>query len=381
MENTLRIIKQIERTHRNLGLPVVFAKLIDLSNMGEFISGHRSTGKGATLNSVKLLRHRDVMEITRITPAGLAKEAKNMSNRSITIINPDFSSFYTRYLKDAGINLVSYLLTEHGVPKSWTAKYSYDVTDCYISFLTSTQPSMLRRINALPAWESMYRDRFIRFHMLYPFGTPKYIEQYPTVPTLTFELKNPETDVAIPRSVRRIKEYIRLKAVLQRQTSEGRSGIYLNRLLKAHAFINNRDTVANKDVKFLSIFLPYLIIDYLLSQRQAVSAALKFNPDAYLVFFYLIEHEEATRRKLKRYFMLIKQKGRGTALTRAINPLLAANLVEGVYGTPTYRVNRKWHKQYITPLKEWSREMGIKMRITEETEELAKWLEKSNSSA
>ena len=360
---------------------MVFAKLVDLSNMGLFISGHRATGKGATLNCVKLLRHRDVMEITRITPAGLAREAENMSNRSITIINPDFSSFYTQYLKDAGINLMSYLITEHGVPKSWTAKYSYDVTDCYISFLTSTQPAMLRRINGLPAWESMYRDRFLRFHMLYPFGTPKYVEGYPTVPTLTFELKNPEIDVAIPRSVRRRKGYIRLKAVLQRQTSEGRSGIYLNRLLKAHAFINNRDVVANKDVRFLGIFLPYLVLDYLLSTRQAVSAPLKFNPDAYLIFFYLIEHEKATRRQLKRYFMLIKQKGKGTALTRAIDPLLAGNLIEGVYGTPTYRVNRKWHARYMKPLLEWSREMGLKMRITEETEELEKWLEQSNSNA
>ena len=349
--------------------------------MGEFISGHRSTGKGATLNSVKLLRHRDVMEITRITPAGLAREAQSMSNRSITIINPDFSSFYTDYLKDAGVNLISYLLTEHGVPKSWTAKYNYDVTDCYISFLTSTQPAMLRRINKLPSWESMYRDRFIRFHMLYPFGTPKYRERYPSVPTITFELRNPETDVAIPRSVRRLREYIRLKAVIQRQTSEGRSGIYLNRLLKSHAFLNNRDTVADKDVKFLSLFLPYLIIDYLLSKRKAVSAPLRFNPDAYLVFFYLIEHEEATRKDLKKYFMLVKEKGRGTALTRAIDPLLAANLVEGVYGTPTYRVNKKWRKQYLTPLLEWSREMGIKMRIKEDMEELAKWLEKSSSSA
>ena len=368
----------MERTHRNLGLPVIFAKLIDLSNMGIFISGHRSTGKGATLNSVKLLRHRDVMEITRITPAGLAKEAKNMSNRSMTIINPDFSGFYTRYLKDAGVNLISYLLTEHGVPKSWTAKYNYDITDCYISFLTSTQPAMLRRINALPAWESMYRDRFIRFHMLYPFGTPIYQEEYPSVPTITFELKNPETDVAIPRSVKRLKEYVRLKAVLQRQTSEGRSGMYLNRLLKSHAFINNRDTVAPKDVKFLSLFLPYLVIDYLLSQRQAVSAALKFNPDAYLVFFFLIEHKESTRRQLKKYFMLIKQKGRGTALTRAIDPLLAANLVEGVYGTPTYRINRKWREKYVEPLMKWSREMDLKVRVTEETEELEKWLGKSS---
>lgn len=369
MENTLKVIKQVERTHKNLGLPVIFAKLVDISYLGLFISGHRSTGKGAILHCIEQLRHRDVMKITRITPAGLAREAKTMSNRRITIINPDFSSFYTRYLKDAGINLISYLISEHSVPKSWTAKYHYDITDCWISFLTSTQPSMLRRINRLPSWESMYRDRFIRFHMLFPYGSPDYIEDYPTVPTLTFELGNIETDVAIPKTVKHMKEYVRVKTVLQRQTSIGRSGIYLNRLLKAHAFFNNRDTVAPKDVQFLCLFLPYLIIDYLLSERIRISAPLRFNPDAYLMFFYLIEHESATRKQLKKYFMVVKEKGKFSALTKAINPLKAKNLIEGVYGTPNYRINKNWHKRYIMPLINWSKEYGI---IGEG--ELAKWM-------
>lgn len=359
MENTLKIIRQVERTHRNLGLPVTFAKLVDLSNLGLFIAGRRSSGKGAILNSIKLLRHRNVMEITRITPAGLAKVAKDMNNTTWTIINPDFSTFYTTYLKDAGINLIAHLISEHRMPKSWTAKYSYDITDCVISFLSAIQPKLLRRVNALGGWESMYKDRYLRLHMLYPYGTPKYVEPYPSLPTLTFELGNPEVDVAIPRSVRRMKEYIRLKAVLQRQTSEGRCGIYLNRLLKAHAYLNNRDTVAPKDVQFLALFIPYLLIDYILSSRRNVSASLKFNADAYHVFFYIIEHGSATRRSLKKYFMLIKQKGKGTALTRALTPLLARNLIKGVYGSPSYKPNPKWYNQYIKPIMEWSKEMSI----------------------
>lgn len=358
MENTLKVIKQIERTHKNLGLPTIFAKLVDISYLGLFIVGHRSTGKGAILHCIENLRHRDLMKITRITPAGLSREAKTMSNRRMTIINPDFSSFYTTYLKDAGINLISYLISEHGVPKSWTAKYNYDITDCWISFLSSTQPRMLRSINRLPSWESMYQDRFIRLHMLYPYGTPHYIEKYPTVPQLTFELGNTD-NIAIPKTVKEMKEYVRVRYALMRQTSKGRSSIYVDRLLKAHAFINNRDTVAPKDMKFLCLFLPYLIIDYLLSDRISISSPLKFNADAYILFFYLVEHQEATRKELQTYFMLSRQKGKASALTRAINPLKAANLIQGVYGTPKYRINQNWYKRYITPILKWSEENGI----------------------
>jgi len=359
MENTIRIIETVEKTHKNLGLPTVFAKLIDAAYMGLFIVGHRGVGKGAILNSIEKLRHRDLVRITRITPAGLAKEASEWSGRRLTVINPDFSSFYTDYLKDAGINLISYLLSEHSVPKSWTAKYQYEITDCWISFLTSTQPRMLRRINALPQWESMYCDRFIRFHMLYPFGTPKYRKDYPQVPTLELELSNPETDVVLPPKLKTTAEYNRLKTILWRQTSEGRAEMYLDRLLKAHAWLNNRDCVAPKDLKFLELFTPYLAIDYLLSDRETVSAPLRFNPDAYLVFFYLIEHEEATRKELKRYFMLIKEKGKYTALSRALDPLRAKNLIEGVYGTPKYRINRKWKEVYLQPLLNFAKEHGL----------------------
>jgi len=359
MENTIRIIETVEKTHKNLGLPVVFAKLIDAAYLGLFISGHRGTGKGAILNSIKKLRHRDVIEITRITPAGLAKEAAEWSGRRLTIINPDFSSFYTEYLKDAGINLMAHLISEHSVPKSWTARYSYEITDCHISFLTSTQPRMIRKINSLPQWESMYCDRFIRFHMLYPYGKPQYRRFYPEVPTLELELGEPETDVVIPKSIREMPEYARLRTILWRQTSEGRAGIYLDRLLRAHAWLNNRDTVAPKDVHFLLLFAPYLVIDFLLADRETVSSPLRFNPDAYLVFFYLVEHEEATRKQLKHYFMLVKEKGKYTALSRALDPLRAKNLIEGVYGTPKYRINRKWKQTYLQPLLDFAKEHGL----------------------
>jgi hypothetical protein len=360
LENTIKIVRAVEKTHKNLGLPVVFAKLIDFSNMGLFLCGARSMGKGAILNCIKQLRHRDVMEITRITPAGLAKEADSMSHRTLTVINPDFSSFYTDYLKDAGVNLISHLLTEHSVPKSWTAQYRYDIEECYISFLSGVQPVLIRQINKLPQWESMYRDRFMRFHLLYPLGTPKYVAKYPETPVLVFDKLNPEKDITLPDSIKETEEYRRLKTVFWRQTSEGRSGLFLDRMLKSHAFLNNRDCVAEKDVKFLCLFIPYLQIDYLLSERDSVSSPLLFNPDAYLVLNYVVEHVEATRQQLKDYFLLVKEKGKMSALTRALDPLRAANLIEGVYGTNIYRINGDWYKRYIKPIIDWSDEIGIK---------------------
>lgn len=352
------MIKRVEKTHKNLGLPVIFTKLIDLANMGCFLVGPRGVGKGAVLKCLEELRHRDVLEISRLTPAGLAKEAGKMSDRELTLVNLDFSTFYTDYLKDAGINLVSHLLTERRVPASWTAQYKYSIENCTVSFISAMQPQLLRRVNNLPQWESMYRDRFIRFIMIYPFGEPKWQPFYPEVPELEFELKDPE-EVTVPKSIKRLEEYVRLKAAVWRQTSEGRAEMFTDRLLKAHAYLNNRHTVTESDVKMMSLFMPYLILDFLLSSREAVSAPLRFNPDAYLVLFYLIMKGEATRKDLKDYFMLQMEKGSDALITRATEPLKARNLIEGVYGTPTYRINKEWDEKYLKPIREWAKEVGV----------------------
>jgi len=363
IESTVRIIYRVEKTHLNLGLPTVFAKLVDISNLGLFLVGKRSVGKGAVLNSVLLLHHRDVIKITRITPAGLAKTAKEMSNREITLICPDFSSFYTDYLKDAGINLISHLITEHGVPKSWTGRYSYDIQNCTISFLTSTQPRMLRRVNRLATWESMYRDRFLRFYMLYPFGSPRYVEDYPEVPDVEYLIQDPAT-VAIPSSIKQDPRYERLLAVITRQTSQGRGVIYTNRLLKAHAWLNGRDVVIGDDLEVLTLFLPYLLVADLLSARQDVSSPLVFDPNAYHVFFYLIEHGPASRHDMVDYFRTAPKQRKGkrkllaaSAVRRALEPLLARNLVKGTYGGDRYFVNPKWYDRYIRPIIKWRDEV------------------------
>jgi len=353
IDTTIKLVRQVEATHKNLGLPLLFLKLIDLADMGCFVVGPRGVGKTTLLRSLINLMHRDVMEITRLTPAGLAHVASEMSNRQLTIVNPDFSSFYTDYLKDAGINLISFLLTEHGVPRSWTAKYCYDVTNCYISFISATQPSALKRINKLPQWESMYKDRFIRFFMLYPFGSPTYRTDLPSVPEIEFSAYSCE-EVAITKTIKETDGYLRLKEIIQRQTSEGRAGMYTDRLLKAHAYLNGRDIVLEEDVEVLNLLAPYLILDFMLSKRDSPSSPLLFDADAYLVFFYLVEKGEATRSELRDYFMLQKEKkGSVSALTRALEPLLAGNLAEGVYGSPTYRVSKRFRERYLNPLREW----------------------------
>lgn len=354
MENTILILKQVERTHLNLGLPILFAKLIDMSNLGCFLVAERGKGKTAALDTIRdYLRHRDLMQVSILSYAGLAKMASEMSARRITMINRDFSSFYTDYLKDVAVNLIASLITDHSI-KADTQTYHIRIEDCVISFLSATQPQMLEKLNRIATWESMYRDRFIRFPMLYWFGSPKeYLEIPPVVSRI--ELLPDPARVSIPRHIKENEIYERMTAILERQTSKSRCRIHFNALLRSHAAFNLRDIVLPKDLEFLQLFAGNLMLDCLLSDRtKGVSKPLVFNSNSYIIFAHLLENDGASRAEMRREWNVSN-----VTIQRNLNPLMARNLIKGTYGKDWYKVNPKWLERYGKPVHEWFEENGI----------------------
>jgi hypothetical protein len=327
--------------------------MIDLANMGLFIIAERGRGKGAILETVKALRHRYVMEVGRLTPAGIRKVAEKLNDSEVTMINPDITNLYTPYLKDAAVNVLSSLLYDHKMPESWTDRYNYKVENCYLSFLSGVQPKIMRDLNMLGSWESMYKDRFIRFPLFYPLGTPDYIKQYPEVGTISLPETKPNS-VTIPQSILHSKEYMRLKVIIERQTSEGRSGAYTDSLLKAHAFLNERDIVTNEDLEVFGLFTLNLMADYWLSERITPAGSLKFEPDSYVLLFRLVEHKILARKQLQKMFKVSQR-----TLVKYMRPLIERNIIVGVYGTPEYKMNKEWYEQYVQPIIKWHEKIGV----------------------
>lgn len=321
--------------------------------MGLFIVGIRGRGKTTILDTIRdCLSHRDIMEVSILTYAGLNKMADSLSNRSVTMLNRDFSSFYTDYLKDVAVNMMSTLITDHSI-KADTGKYHLKIDNCTISFLSATQPQMLEKINRIPAWESMYRDRFLRYPMLYWFGSPKYRNTMPKV--LPIELIPDIDNVAITNSIKQKPEYDRMLMLIERQTSEGRCRQYLDALLKASAAINERDIVIEKDLKFMQLFAGNLVMDYLLSDRQkGVSHSLILNSDSYIIFSYLLETGGSSKADMRKEWSVSN-----VTMQKNLNPLMAKNLIKGSFGKDWYTVNPVWIEKYAKPVYDWFEEAGI----------------------
>lgn len=331
----------------------MFAKLIDMSNLGLFLVAERGKGKTTVLDTVRdCLRHRDLMQVSIISYAGIAKMADEIDGKSITMINRDFSSFYTDYLKDVAVNLIASLITDK-VVKADTGKYHFHIDLEALSFLSATQPQMLEKLNHLPTWESMYRDRFIRYPILYWFGEPIYRKDPPRVSAITLI---PDIDtVSIPKNITEDRAYERMMAIIERQTSEGRCQQYTDRLLKAHAAFNERDIVLPADLEFIQLFAGNLLLDYLLSDRvEGVSRPLIFNSNSYILFFYLLERGEASKVQMRQEYNVSN-----VTITKNLNPLMARNLIKGTYGKDKYVINKEWIDRYAGPVRSWFRERRI----------------------
>jgi len=371
LHQTINIIRQVERTHKNLSLPLILAKLIDFADLGALLLTFRGKGKGAILHTLSKppLQHRHVIRVGAITYKGLKKIADTLSNNTVTIINPDISVLYTEYLRDVAVNLFSQLIYDHEIPEMHTQQYDLHIKNAYISFLSGTQPKMYESLAQLPTFESMYKDRFIRIAMLNPLGTPDYKKYYPQIKEIKYEKLQWEITELPPR-LTQTKEYKRVEEVLRYITSESRGRDYTERLVKASARLNNRLQVTESDIKFLNILTPYMTFEKWTSRRlRGVSEPLLFDADAYTLLLTVIEKKKVSRKELQTEFQVTQ-----TTITKNIKPLMAKRIIVGKFGADEYRLHKQFYETYMKPIQDFIQFAGVTLK----EEELTKWMSKEH---
>ena len=345
MDMTNSIIAQTEKTHKNLGLYVVMNKMIDLANMGVLTVGPRGKGKTRAIEALVSIPHRDILIVTNLTPAGLPKFTDKLDNNEVTVLNKDLAGFYTDYLRDVGLNLVSSILTDHEYISS-TGRHYINIRNSTISFISCAQHNLMHSLTKIDSWNSMYRDRLLRIYMLYwrkPEPTPERIK-------IRVDLNPiPIDKVTIPIDIVNKPLYKKIENIIIEQTSPGRGKLYIQNLLKASASLNGRDIVIDKDLEFLSLFIIPMGLEKLLSERlYGPGESLIFNHNAYALLFYVYEQQEADRRDIVDYFKITRK-----TLKATMDYLMQYGLVKGTYGKPIYRPSPIIEELFTTPVKKY----------------------------
>lgn len=358
LQNTILLFKSVEKTHPNLGIPLIFAKLIDFSNLGLFIIAPRGRGKTyGVIYPLEQIRHRTVLKISTITPMGLEKIEDILDNNQVTILNGDFSGFYTSYLKEVGVNIISQLIYDHNASIK-TGRYTLEIKNCYISFISGMQPVLYKGISWMPNFEAMYKDRFIRFFLFYPFGKPEeFTRGQPLLPQLNISIEKMD-DIKISERVLGTNEYRLIVSEMKWHTSPGRGREYVNRLLKASAWLNNRSVVELADLKFISMCMPYILIEKWFSKRTDPASPLKFDANAYVLLEWML-FEGRLEAKFPEIIQSFQIRGRKVS-KRSLERWVELPVVTGVfdYMRNTVSLNKSWYIYYIQPIKQFKLMVG-----------------------
>jgi len=287
-----------------------------------------------------------------LTYAGLAKIADKLNDANATLINHDFNTIYTDYLKDVAVNIFAQLIYDHHVPEMVTGKYVLSISNCYISFLSGIQPQLYAKLSRSTSFESMYKDRFIRMFMIYPLGKPNGKKYPPKITPLNLDfmdVREPWKLVTIPEYVLKNDLYERFRRIMTYHTSPGRAPDFTDRLLASSALIEGRDKVLYSDLKFLSLYIPYIYMEKWMSHRyRGASQPLQFDPDAYTVFEVILmysRHGSVSVRQLMEEFQMSRK-----TIMNNIKPLKANRLIRGFKSRTDYIPHPEWMEKYINPI-------------------------------
>ena len=102
------------------------------------------------------------------------------------------------------------------------------------------------------------------------------------------------------------------------------------------------------DLEFLNLCSVYLVLDDLLSTRETVSSPLLFDPNSYILLFHVIEREKTSKKEMREYYKMNTSK-----LNRQLEPLMKLNLIRGTFGKDEIKVNPKFDRKYLQPIREW----------------------------
>jgi hypothetical protein len=361
------IIRSVEATHPNVGIPMVFTKLCDLADLGLMLLAPRGYCKTDLLRGIQSsLLHRPSHEINVQTIASLSKSPKMLqkfNEGNLTVINPDFSA-PNKYSRGLTLSLFSILLTDHAYGYN-TQTGTFQITKCHCSFLSAVQPIIYSKMTESPEWEAVHKDRYIRYLILFP--QPYKPRLYPPnphrPPTLDQPLPLPK-NLEIDSMLQDSSEYRSLEEVLVMQTSRSRGPLYLKRLLYASANLNGRKTPTLADVKFLHLCLPNLEFERFLSLRERAGESPAFLYASCHCYADLVLNRKLSRRDFLQKYSLSKRRRRGyenrtTTLSESLDPLHDAGIIRGKFGdSQGIEINPAWFDRYFQPQLDFVNHVG-----------------------
>jgi len=236
------IMESVNETHKGLGNAIAFGVLATKARACLLMVSPSGCGKSVITDTIARV-HPDSVKLLSITRARLTSYTDTFSNFFGVVVMDDIAGAGSVYERKDTLMAFSMLCYSHFISKH-TFVSDFEITDYHGSAIINIQPALLAEIYEYPEWESLIREKTLRYYHLY-----RPIE--PNVEKPNFKV-DWGIDIDLVKKPRHdYKLYPVLQLIAGIQWSDARTLEHLDTLLRAVAALDNRPEVNNNDLLLL----------------------------------------------------------------------------------------------------------------------------------
>lgn len=291
IENTSRLIKQVEESHRGLGLAMDFTIASALGQLGLILCGLKETGKSTSALAnhnyleQKIFNLKGCATLASFGREEMADTQHRMSNSKVLWTCEDLVHAGEMALSNT-LKIASALI-DKGEIHYVTSQSYVAIGKCKLSFIGCATPDVLQLLFNTREWQGNYSDRFFRYYIL-PFEEVDITKGLPS-----WKLNPPPLfhadplDVEVDIRLGRYKEAIKLFNSL---FSPKRAKLACDSWLAGHAILNGRMKVVKEDIDVLLLSYPNIRIEKWFAKRARPSLPKVYNLDQLIMFAYCLQN-------------------------------------------------------------------------------------------
>lgn len=289
------LAKAVDKTHLDLGNLLVVAMLATKAKKLLLVVSPRGCGK-SRISSFVALSHPKAMLQDRLSAAGLAQVATEMTNFDGVLVVDDIAKTQTHYARITTITTLAELVYSHYCI-SHMAGGSYEITDFYGAAIVNLQPVLLRELVRSHEWEASIQDKSMRYYHMKRPQRPN-----PLPPTVKLEWGIDIAEVETPPL--RGKVFRDLMDIGESQWGLSRLQEHIADLLRASAALDKRTKVIPADFRLLRRVLQPMRVEELVLDKKAFESNRYLNSNQLAVLTEFVTYGQFTLRQISRDYKL-----------------------------------------------------------------------------
>lgn len=354
MENSIKIMKEIEATHKGIGVSTLFGDICFLGKVSVMYIADRGKGKGTTISAIKSNLPPDYdMIIDNLTLSELGNKNQLQACYGKTLVwrIKEWSTMnqWNRILfLTIGAKIITdreyyhYMGDKKGVPTV------IDIKDTDLICYVGIQPLKMQKLMIENEnWESLATDRFVKWTMLNPLRQKTYDfpPQY-ELPVIDYNLL-PD----IPN------EPMFLMKMFNKQVSVERTPIFAQRLFRGYCILEGiKNPTLRDQMDMVKLFSPFIKLYSQLIYSEDIEAETRLSVGSLRLFTEIISHNGISIDELETFFSVYQKKRKPidkplengkVMINRHSEMLLDRKLISVVTNSPTKFYMNKYYEDYF----------------------------------